>query len=169
MIDVIPDDDSTNNIAFTKVNGVLINEERNDIVINEIMYAPTSPQPEWIEIYNRSSKSIDLKNYQIADAADTVKVINQSTMINPNEFFVIAKDTAIFNYYKISSDVVIVSFPTLNNTNDKIILLDSLNRVIDSLHYYSTWGGSNNKSLERINVDNSPIDSTNWKTSKKYI
>ena len=73
FVDVVPDNDSTNNIAFSKVSGVLINEVRNDIVINEIMYAPTSPQPEWIEIYNRSSKTIDLKNYQIADAADTIK------------------------------------------------------------------------------------------------
>jgi len=78
-VDVVPDDDLTNNIAFSKVSGVLINEERRDIVINEIMYAPTSPQPEWIEIYNRNSKIIDLKNYQIADAADTIRIITQST------------------------------------------------------------------------------------------
>ena len=169
FVNIIPDDDSTNNISFTNVAGVLINEVRNDIVINEVMYAPVSPQPEWIEIYNRSSKIIDLKNYQIADAADTIKVIKSSTMLNPNDFFVIAKDSAIFNLYNINSDVVIVSFPTLNNTNDKIILLDSLNRVIDSLRYYSTWGGSSNKSLERIDVNNSATDSTNWKTSKSIF
>lgn len=50
------------------------------------MYAPDSPQPEWIEIFNRSNKTIDLKNYQIADGGDTVKVINQTKVLNPNEF-----------------------------------------------------------------------------------
>ncbi len=169
IVDIVPDDDSLNNIAFTAVNGVSINELRNDIVINEIMYAPTSPQPEWIEIYNRSSKSIDLKNYQIADAADTIRVIKQTTMLNPNEFFVIAKDTAIFNYYNINSDLVITSFPTLNNTYDKLILLDSLDRVIDSLIYNSLWGGLNNKSLERISADNPSTDSTNWNTSQSIF
>ena len=164
-VDVVPDDDSTNNIAFSKVSGVVINEERNDIVINEIMYAPTSPQPEWIEIYNRSSKTIDLKNYQIADAADTIKIITQSTLLNPNEFFVIAKDSSILNFYNINSGIRISSFPTLNNTDDKVILLDSLNRVIDSLRYFSNWGGSDNKSLERIDNNLSSTDSTNWKTS----
>ena len=164
-VDVVPDDDSTNNIAFSKVSGVLINEERNDIVINEIMYAPTSPQPEWIEIYNRSSKIIDLKNYQIADAADTIIIITQSILLNPTEFFVIAKDSSIFNFYNINSGTRISSFPTLNNTDDKVILLDSLDRVIDSLRYFSNWGGSDNKSLERIDNNLSSTDSTNWKTS----
>jgi hypothetical protein len=165
FVDVVPDNDSTNNRAFSKVSGVLINEERNDIVINEIMYAPTSPQPEWIEIYNRSSKTIELKNYQIADAADTVRIITQSTLLNPNEFFVIAKDSSILDFYNITSGVGINSFPTLNNTNDKVILLDSLSRVIDSLRYFSNWGGSDNKSLERIINNFSSTDSTNWKTS----
>jgi hypothetical protein len=129
------------------------------------MYAPTSPQPEWIEIYNRSSKTIDLKNYQITDAADTIKIITQSTLLNPNEFFVIAKDSSISDFYNINSGITISSFPTLNNTDDKVIFLDSLNRVIDSLRYFSNWGGSNNKSLERIDNNLSSTDSTNWKTS----
>ena len=166
LVDVIPDNDSTNNIAFKTITGVSINEVRNDIVINEIMYAPTSPQPEWIEIYNRSNKVIDLKNYQIADAADTIKIISQSTILNPNEFFIVTKDSLIFNYYNINSNYVISSFPTLNNNDDKLIMLDSLNRVIDSLFYSSAWGGSNNKSLERVNVNSPSIDSSNWRTSE---
>jgi hypothetical protein len=165
FVDVIPDNDSTNNISFKTITGVSINEERNDVVINEIMYAPTSPQPEWIEIYNQSSKIIDLRNYQIADAADTIKIISQSTILNPNEFFVIAKDSLIFNYYNVNSNYTISSFPTLNNSDDKFILLDSLNRVIDSLYYSSAWGGSNNKSLERIDINSSSTDSSNWKSS----
>ena len=129
------------------------------------MYAPNSPQPEWIELYNRSNKTINLKNHQVADGGDTVMVISKSIFINPDEFFVIAKDSAILNYFNIGSDFTVSTFPTLNNTNDKIILLDSLNRVIDSLHYFSSWGGNNGKSLERINPDLSSIDSSNWKTS----
>ncbi|MBK7500060.1 MAG: lamin tail domain-containing protein [Ignavibacteriales bacterium] len=169
FVDVIPDNDSTNNIAFKTITGVSINEERNDIVINEIMYAPNSPQPEWIEIYNRSNKVIDLKNYQIADAADTIKIISQSTILNPNEFFIVTKDSLIFNYYNINSNYVISSFPTLNNSDDRLILLDSLNRVIDSLYYSSAWGGSNNKSLERVDVNSPSTDSSNWKTSKSIF
>ena len=70
-----------------------------------------------------------------------LRIITQSTLLNPTEFFVIAKDSSIFNFYNINSGTRISSFPTLNNTNDKVILLDSLNRVIDSLKYFSNWGG----------------------------
>ncbi len=159
------DDDTSNNIAFTKVTGVQINEIRGDIVINEIMYAPISPEPEWIEIFNRSDKIIDLKNYKIADNNDTVVVITQSILLNPTEYYVIASDSSIRNFYNIPSGITFKTLPALNNTGDKIILIDSLNRTIDSLEYLPAWGGSNGNSLERIDVELSSIDSSNWKTS----
>ena len=159
------DDDTTDNIAFTNIIGTTINEVRNDLTINEFMYSPESPQPEWIEIYNRSTKVIDLKEYQVADNSDTVKIVPSSLIINPGEHVVFADDTSIFNFYNISSRVVIKNLPALNNSGDKIILLDSLNRTIDSLKYLSSWGGNNGNSLERINADISSIESTNWKTS----
>jgi Lamin Tail Domain/FlgD Ig-like domain/CARDB len=159
------DDDTTNNIAFSNIIGTTINEVRNDLTINEFMYSPASPQPEWIEIYNRSSKIIDLKNYQVADNSDTVKIVLNSLIVNPREYVVFADDTSIFNYYNIPSQVVVKNLPALNNSGDKLILLDSLNRTIDSLKYLSSWGGNNGKSLERISSELSSTDSTNWKTS----
>lgn len=165
VVDAEIDDDSSNNIAFTKVIGAEINELRNDLVINEFMYAPISPEPEWIEIFNRSSKTIDMKNYFIADAADTQKVISQSLILLPGEYLVISLDSLLLTYYTIPSKFVKASLPTLNNSGDKIILLDSLKRVIDSLQYFSTWGGAGGRSLERISADHSSTDSSNWKTS----
>ena len=47
--------------------------------------------------------------------------------------------------------------------------MDSLNRTIDSLQYFTSWGGSTGKSLERINVEHSSTDSSNWKTSQSNI
>ena len=159
------DIDTTNNFSFASVTGVAINEIRNDLVINEIMYAPQSPEPEWIEIFNRSNKYINLLNYKIADAVDTQKVILTNLELQPQEYLVIAKDSSILNSYLIASKIIISSFPSLNNNNDKVILLDSLNRVIDSLQYFSTWGGTGGKSLERISSELSSTDSSNWKSS----
>ncbi len=169
LIEYAPDQDTTNNIAFLKVTGVQVNELRNDIVINEFMYAPTSPEPEWIEIFNRSNKVINLRNYRIADDRDTVTVITQSTILNPGEYFVIASDSSILNFYTIPSGLAVKKFSALNNTGDKVILLDSLNRTIDSLEYRPAWGGTSGRSLERISAELSSTDSTNWKTTlSKY-
>ncbi len=159
------DEDTSNNVAFAKISATQINEKRNDLVINEFMYAPTSPQPEWIEIFNRSNKTINLKNYKIADENDTVVVVKNLISLNPKEYFVITKDTSIKNYYNLKSKFVKASFPTLNNSGDRIILIDSLNRTIDSLEYVFIWGGSNGRSLERKDPDMSSTDSSNWATS----
>ena len=159
------DDDTANNTGFTTLIGTTINEVRNDIVINEIMYAPSNSEPEWIEIYNRSNKTINLKNYQVADNSDTVKVVGKSLIINPEEYVIIAKDTSIYDFYNISSKVVLKNFPALNNNGDKVIILDSLDRTIDSLKYLTSWKGTNGKSLERIDVEIASTDSTNWAAS----
>ena len=155
-----------NNDASFKINGVIINEHRGDLVVNEIMYGPTSPEQEWIEIYNASSEQINLSGYKIANHSDTVKVIDNNFILQPEEYFVIAKDTLGFSKYPTIPRLLIASFPTMNNTKDKLILLDSLNRVIDSLEYKSSWGGNSGKSLERIDAVISSSDSTNWKTTE---
>ena len=129
------------------------------------MYAPESPQPEWIEIYNKSSKSINLLNYQLADNKDTIKIVFKELIIEPLQFLVISADSSINNFFNITSHMVVENIPTLNNSGDKIILLDSLNRTIDSLEYSPVWGGTNGKSLERISFNDSSTNSINWNTS----
>jgi len=155
-----------NNIIEMDINGVIINEVRNDLVINEIMYAPISPEPEWIEIFNKSNKVINLKGYQIADETSKTIIFKDSLFIKSNEYFVIARDSSLFSIYSgLDKNVIIGNFPSLNNTGDRIVLMDSLTRVIDSLNYKSSWGGMLGKSLERYDVTFSSTDSTNWKTT----
>ena len=164
-IDFTSDENLDNNNAVLKVNGVVINEHKGDLFVNEIMYAPSSPEQEWIEIFNASAKQINLKGYKVANHTDTTKVINADLILQPEEYFVLAKDTLNFAKYPKVPQLLLTTFPTLNNTKDKIILLDSLNRAIDSLEYKSFWGGSGGKSLEKIEAANISTDSTNWKTS----
>ena len=86
-------------------------------------------------------------------------------ILGPDQFFIIASDSSVLNFFNLDSEISIANFPTLNNSGDKIILLDSLNRVIDSLEYSPGWGGNNGFSLERILYNNTSNDSTNWRTS----
>jgi hypothetical protein len=154
-----------NDTALLEFTAVEINEIPGDLVINEIMFAPNTPEPEWIEIFNRSSKSIEVNGYQISDLTDTSKVISGSNLILPNEFVIVAKDSSILDMYDIPSKIFISSFPTLNNTTDKIKILDSLDRVIDSVEYNANWGGLNGRSLERIDPFSSSNINSNWNTS----
>ena len=166
VIEFSQDEFLDNNTAFFKFKGVKIDVNRNDLVINEIMYAPLSTEPEWIELFNRSIKTINLKNFQIADRKKSALITGNNLKLKPNTYLVIAKDSSILKKYVIPSQLIVSEFSSLNNLGDEIILSDSLNRVIDSLKYTSRWGGNNGKSLERISPDKASIDSSNWRTSK---
>lgn len=165
LVEYSADQFSENNQAIIKINCVTINEERNDLVINEVMYAPIVGEPEWLEIYNNSTKQINIKGYQIGNSSSRIKVINQDVILKPEDYFVVAKDSAVFNRFTNISKAIVNTFPTLNNSKDKVVILDSLDRTIDSLEYKSSWGGSNGKSLERLEFVKSSTDSANWKTS----
>ena len=69
----------------------------NDIVINEILYAPISGEPEWIELFNRTNEIINLKNWKLSDAATTITLTIQDKILNPNSFIVVTKDSSILN------------------------------------------------------------------------
>ena len=164
-IDFEYDADTTNNTGYAKLDAVKPGFGRNDLAINEIMYNPGSEEKsEWIEIYNRSNKSINLNRIRIADSRDTMIVVNKNLELAPAAYFVIARDSSFLHQYQIHN-VIVGNFPQLNNDYDKVILIDSLLRTIDSVSYKSSWGGKPEYSLERISFDMPPNDSVNWKTS----
>ncbi|MCB0751838.1 MAG: lamin tail domain-containing protein, partial [Ignavibacteriae bacterium] len=165
-IDFDQDELLNNNLGFISISGIELNEVRGDLIINEIMYSPINDEPEWFEIYNRSDKSIAIKNYQVADAVDTISINTESIIIEPKEYLIFSDDNTIFNFYSNLQNVISTKLPTLNNTEDKIVIMDSLSRIIDSVSYSSTWGGKNGNSLERINPNNESVNLENWGESK---
>ncbi|MCK7525865.1 MAG: lamin tail domain-containing protein [Ignavibacteriales bacterium] len=44
---------------------------QNIIKINEVMYNPADGKPEWVELVNASSDSINIKNWFISDVLTT--------------------------------------------------------------------------------------------------
>ncbi|MHB8579501.1 MAG: lamin tail domain-containing protein [Ignavibacteriaceae bacterium] len=138
------------------------------ILINEVMYNPTNGEPEWIEIYNTSSDSINLENWSVTDLLTTPATarINQQIYIPAKSFLVLVKDSSIQNYHKtIPSKIFILNIPVLNNDRDGVVLKDNRGFTIDSLFYDNSWGGTAGYSLERISLFALTNDSANWMTS----
>ncbi len=159
------DEDTTNNKIVFDFTVYSQGNNYNDIVINEIMYAPSTGEPEWVEVYNRTANVINLKKWKFADNSTTVTITSNNVFIQPNSFVVLSKDSSVLSYYSVPVPVIVFSLPALNNTDDACVLKDSLGNLIDSLYYYSSWGGASGKSLERIDVNSSSTNSSNWKTS----
>jgi hypothetical protein len=141
---------------------------KGDILINEIMYAPTGDEPEWVEFYNAAPDTINLKNWRISDSnVSTKSMISTSDILMvPNSYLVVAKD---LSFSTIHPEVfsIIANFSALNNTTpDAVVIYDASSRSIDSVMYQPNWGGQNGKSLERIDLYTSSIAAANWGTSQ---
>ncbi|MCX6164555.1 MAG: lamin tail domain-containing protein, partial [Ignavibacteriae bacterium] len=143
----------------------------SQVVINEVMYAPTSEtEQEWFEIYNSGTYPINLLNWKWKDATSTLRIISTiSKFIDQHEYAIICQDSAAVRQYHpgFSGLIFQTSWSTLNNDTDNVVLIDgSVTGIrIDSLRYISSWGGKDGYSLERKNPVGLTNDSTNWGTS----
>ena len=160
------DENNTNNIAFTNFNvGDTITYVGN-IIVNEIMYDPSSGEPEWVELKNNSTDIINLKGWSLSDVLTNptkAVITDQDYSLAPGEFLIAAKDSSFYFYHPELSPVTkVVSFGTLGNTEDGVILYDYRDGIVDSLLYKSSWGHKKGFSLERITGKKSSCDSSNW-------
>ena len=156
------DQDTTNNSLYRIVRP---GYNKLSLIINEIMYDPAGGEPEWIELYNRSSDEINIEGMIISDAlaAPTPAVIHSIKTIQPGSYFILARDSSISDYHRnIPADILVFDLPVLNNDEDAVILKDASGSIIDSVHYFNGWGGETGHSLERISFD-APSDSqSSW-------
>lgn len=143
-----------------------------DIIINEFMADPSPPvslpEVEYVELYNRSNKFINLNSWEFSDASSTVRL--DDYWFEPNTYLILCNptDSSLLSAY--GTILSVSGLPSLNNTGDLIKLEDSSATVIDELTYSLSWykdptqeaGGF---SLEKINPF-SPCDgAANWKGS----
>lgn len=148
-----------------------------DLVINEVLFNARTGGDEFVEIYNRSQKVIDLKNMAFTrkDLATlildpSVKIMTTSRLILPGEYLVLTDD---FN--KVKSEYIILNpnayqnmnLPDLLTDEDILILQDSSGNTLDELHYYSSWhfpllNSVDGVSLERLSPDRETQNQTNW-------
>jgi hypothetical protein len=105
------DEDSTNNKKIIKFTVYPPGNNYNDLVVNEIMYAPISGAPEWVELYNRSAEPINLKKWKLGDNTTLVLITNNDVFIQPSSFFVLSKDSTIKNFFPNLTSFVVFSLP----------------------------------------------------------
>ncbi len=159
------DENILNNIKSIEFEVTEPAADYNDVVINEIMYKPEENEPEWIEIFNKSDKNINILNWKINDRTTVTKITGEDFFLEPGEYVVISESETVRDLYNIDSRVIVLNLPSLNNSGDAISIKDSLGRIIDSVEYKSNWGGTKGHSLERIEVASNSNDSVNWSES----
>lgn len=139
------------------------------LVINEIMYAPSDAANEWFEIYNRGNEIINIQNWKWKDATSTLRTITtQNIFLDTNSYFIVCQDSIKFKtqFPNTSGKLIQTAWSQLNNSGDNLILIDAGNVQIDLINFSSAWGGNTGGySLERINPDGPSNVSSNWSVS----
>jgi len=135
------------------------------VVINEIMYAPLSGDPEWIELYNATARSVNAAGWFICDEASSREIdAGSGATIPPYGFCVLsASEDILRRYPSMPVTPIILALPSLNNGGDAVRLLDDAGAAVDSMRYESAWGGGDGLSLERVNFTRPSSYAANWK------
>jgi hypothetical protein len=148
-----------------------------DVIINEILFNPRGSGSDFVEIYNRSDKYIDLGNWTIANCDQSGirnrKVVGSgSFLIKPGTYVAFTPDPQnIMNEYIMANSEQIFqqALPPLNNSDGTVCLIDNKGQVIDLLRYHEGMHSPfvrdpEGVSLERISP--APIAaSENWRSA----
>jgi len=143
--------------------------EDKDVIITEIFADPTPviglPDAEFIELYNRSSKIINLSGWKFTDGSSTA--VLPSRLIAPHEYLIITSTTSISLYTVFGEVIGVSNFPTLNNSGDNLFLKRGDDLLIDQVDYSDNWYRDEDKklggySLELIDPTNPCGEEDNW-------
>ena len=143
--------------------------DARDVVINEVMYAPSPASNEFIELYNRSSKAVQLSQLQYADEDRNFSpVTSTDSLLAPGQYAVLVRDTTAFKQEFPSVEFLAPDgWDALNNGGDTALLRHGPSgTVIDSVPYDPAWGGSEGNALERIDPDGPSTRARNFGTAE---
>lgn len=154
------DEDTLDNHITVHFNVLKQLNSTADIVFTEIMPDPGTKGSEWVELFNRTNRPVNLKNWRISDYV-TSSVISADTLwLQPGNYLILSKDSTYKQFYPFSSRLKVMNLPQLNNTGDRLLLVDSLAYLIDSV-FYSSNNTASGVSLERIEYDTTMVRN-NW-------
>lgn len=149
-----------------------------DVVINEVLFNPVSNNVDFIEIYNRSTKIIDLKDIFIANRSSTTNALGslrqlttESTLLFPGVFYVISENGALIKQKYLAKNpanfIDVSGMPSYPDDKGTVVVLNNLGAIVDQLAYDEKWhfeliDNEEGISLERIDYNKPTQNKDNW-------
>lgn len=165
-----------------------------DIIINEILFDPISPGVDYLELYNRSGKVIDLSELLIGtiresfpNPSDTVlkMVCSEGRMMIPYSYMLISSDNDIVvsQYWTDDVDtrtnedqcfIEVKEFPSFSAAESRVVVCDKSREIIDEVYYseemhYDLLVETKGVSLERIAFEKPSLDKDNWHSASYSV
>ena len=147
-----------------------------DIVFNELLFNPYTNGEDFIEIYNRSNKWLNLKDLHFYSLEKGVlsnpQTVSSNLICKPNQtiFFTPSMEKQIAFYPETEpSNGYVMLLPSLNNDSGTVIMkLDTM--LLDKFSYLESIhnpliSDKNGKSVEKLNPLVSSNSKSNWYTT----
>ena len=176
-------EDCEGNISSPKFDFVLPNiPKTGDLIINEILFNPSTDGKDYVEIYNNSNKYIDLKNWEIGNKKDgtigNLKKIEENYILKPKDYVVITTD-----FYSIQNNfttrdlnkIITVNYlPTFSNDEGMVYWVMPDGNVSDEFTYkeemhFGLLRDKNGVSLERLDFNRPTNEKTNWHSAAETV
>lgn len=144
----------------------------HELIITELMADPTPgiglPEQEFIEIFNRSNKILEVKNLQLADASGTA--ILSALTIFPREYVILVANSSVNDFSSFGKTLGVSNFPSLANNGELLTLRNASGKLLHSVRYSDTWYQNDTKknggyTLEIVDTDNPCGEMGNWKAA----
>jgi hypothetical protein len=179
--------DCSGNIIGTKnmaLVGLAEVAKGSDIIINEILFNPKSNGTDYVEIYNRSTKIIDLKQTYIANRNSAGVISNikplsaDNYLLFPQDFIVVTEDAAIikrdFITKNMNAFIEVSSMPSYNDDEGDVIILNPQGQITDELKYSEKWhfkliDNNEGVALERIDYNAASQQPDNWHSAATSV
>jgi hypothetical protein len=158
--------------------GIFRTPDAGDLVINEILFDPPPDGADYLEIYNRSTKTVDLGSVYLSnrDINGGIAPPKRSSdfvwPLLPGAFTVLTGNGHwLLGYYRANPTRVISAvLPTLPDDKGNIILLDQTGNILDELRYDAKWhhplvSDPRGVALERIRADLPTQTRQNWQSA----
>lgn len=156
----------------------------NDIIISEVLFNPKENGADFVEIYNRSDKILNLQELTLTtideqkDSLKTVKRISDSTFLfRPGEYLVLTTDPDNIksNYYcgNPTGFLKMAAMPAFNNDWGAVVLAVKNNRI-DQLNYaekmhFKLLKNFEGVSLERADFNRSSNETGNFQSAAASV
>jgi len=159
----------------------------NDIVINELLFNPWTDGVDYVELYNRSGKVLDLSELLLGtvkksppNPPDTgfYQILEDQQLMVPGAYMVLTVSPEVVKkqYYTQNPEAFlrVDPFPAYNNDSGWVLLQTKENLLIDELFYsedmqFPLLNYVDGVALERIQPDMPANDPNNWHSAAESV
>ena len=152
--------------------------EEKEVLINELLFDPHPGSCDFIELYNKSNKLFDLKDFFITNTEDSklTSISETSFEFPPHSYIAICNSIEkISPYYFIEDEAALLELKTLPNFVNRegfATLYHQSGIKIDSFYYseklhFKLLQATKGVSLERLDVEKATNDPQNWHSASE--